>query len=128
MEKENYKYSEITEKIIQQAYYVYNKLGYGFLEKVYENAMIKKINDIGLKVEQQKPINVIFENKIIGEYFADIIVEEKVIVELKSIEMLNSIHEIQLVNYLKATNIEVGILINFGKKMEIKRKVNQCKS
>lgn len=128
MHDDNYQHAEITEKIIKQVYYIFNKLGYGFLEKVYENAMIKKLKDIGLKVEQQKPINVIFENEIIGKYFADIIVEEKIIIELKSIETFNSIHEIQLVNYLKATNMEVGLLINFGKKLEIKRKVNLRKS
>jgi GxxExxY protein len=124
----NYLYSEITDKIIREAYHVYNTLGYGFLEKVYENSMMKKLEDCGLKAEQQKPIKVIFENKIVGEYFADIIVENKIIIELKAIESLNPIHEIQLLNYLKATNIEVGLLINFGKKIEIRRKVNQRKS
>lgn len=124
----NYLYSEITDKIIREAYHVYNTLGYGFLEKVYENSMMKKLEDCGLKAEQQKPIKVIFENKIVGEYFADIIVENKIIIELKAIELLNPIHEIQLLNYLKATNIEVGLLINFGKKIEIRRKVNQRKS
>lgn len=124
----NYLYSEITDKIIREAYHVYNTLGYGFLEKVYENSMMKKLEDCGLKAEQQKPIKVIFENKIVGEYFADIIVENKIIIELKAIESLNPTHEIQLLNYLKATNIEVGLLINFGKKIEIRRKVNQRKS
>lgn len=119
----NYLHSELTEKIIGQAFNVYNVLGCGFLEKVYENALCKKLADAGLKAQQQYPVKVIFEEEIIGEYCADILVEDKVIVELKAVESLNSIFEVQLVNYLKATGIEVGRLINFGKKLDIKRKV-----
>lgn len=121
--EENYKYSDITEKIIKEAYYVYNNLGAGFLEKVYENALFKRLRDGNIKVEQQYPINVIFENEIIGQYFADLFVEEKVVVELKACETMNKIFEVQLLNYLKATNNEVGLLINFGPKIEIKRRV-----
>lgn len=121
--KENYKHSELTERIIKEAYYVYNKLGYGFLEKVYENAMFIRLKNTGFNVSQQYPVNVYFENELVGEYFADILIEEKVILELKAIEKLIAIHEVQLVNYLKATKIEVGLLINFGPKIEIKRKV-----
>ena len=121
--KENYKYSDLTEKVIKKAYYVYNKLGFGFLEKVYENALFFRLNNTGFNLKQQYPINVYFENELVGEYFADILIEEKVIIELKAIEKLGAIHEVQLVNYLKATGIEIGLLINFGPTIEIKRKV-----
>jgi GxxExxY protein len=119
----NYLHSELTEKIIGEAFKVYNTLGYGFLEKVYENALIKKLQDSGLNVKQQYPISVIFEGEPVGEYCADILVEDKVIVELKAVEQINPVYEVQLVNYLKATGIEVGLLINFGKKLEFKRRV-----
>jgi GxxExxY protein len=122
-EEDNYKHSELTEKIIKEAYFVFNELGYGFLEKVYENALYIRLNNQGLKTKQQYPINVFFENELVGEYCADLIVEDKVIVELKAIQELTKIHETQLVNYLKATEIEVGLLINFGPKLEFKRRV-----
>ena len=93
------------------------------MEKVYENALIKKLRDAGIKAEQQYPIKVIFENTVVGEYCADILIEDKVIVELKAVELINPVFEVQLVNYLKATGFEVGLLVNFGKKLEIKRKV-----
>lgn len=121
--KENYKYSDITDLIIKAYYKVYNKLGYGFLEKVYENAMIMELLNYNLACERQKPISVYYNGMIIGEYFADIVVNNVVIIELKAAESLCPEHECQLVNYLKATNIEVGLLLNFGKKPEIKRKV-----
>jgi GxxExxY protein len=120
---DNYKHSDITEKIIKAFYHVYNKLGYGFLEKVYENAMMMELEENNLFADKQKPISVKYNHKVIGEYFADIIVENKVIVELKATEHLCPEHEAQLVNYLKATDIEVGLLINFGKKPEFRRKV-----
>lgn len=119
----NYLHSELTEKIIGEAFKVYNILGQGFLEKVYENALIKKLRDAGIKADQQYPIKVIFEDITVGEYCADIFVEDKVIVELKAVELINPVFEVQLVNYLKATGVEVGLLINFGKKLEIKRRV-----
>ena len=120
----NYKYSDLTEKIIKEVYYVFNKLGSGFLEKVYEKALIHRLTIIELKVESQKPIHVKMDEILVGEYFADIIVEDKIIIELKAKNMLIKIDEVQLVNYLKATEIEVGLLINFGEKIEIRRKVN----
>ncbi len=123
MSTDNYKHSEITEKIIKAFYKVYNSLGYGFLEKVYENALFIELVDIGLSVEKQKRIKVYYESKEVGEYFADLIVEDCVIVELKAAESLCEEHEFQLINYLKATETEVGLLLNFGKKPEIKRKV-----
>lgn len=124
----NYIHSDITEKIIGEAYTVYNRLGSGFLEKVYENALSKRLRAIGFDVKQQHPVNVYFEGESMGQYFADILVNDKVIVELKACEALNKIFEVQLVNYLKGTGIEVGLLINFGPKLEIKRKVNSVKS
>lgn len=100
-------HSEITGEIIKAFYKVYNTLGYGFLEKVYENALALELKDSGLNVFQQSPIKVFYKDKEIGEYFADLIVENSVIVELKAIENLTEIHEAQLLNYLKATKIEV---------------------
>lgn len=119
----NYKHSELTEKIIGEAYFVYNTLGYGFLEKVYENALFIRLKNQGVEVKQQYPIRVYFEGELVGEYFADLLVEDKVIVELKAIQELIKIHETQLVNYLKATDIEVGLIINFGPKLEFRRRV-----
>ncbi len=120
---DNYKHSEITEKIIKAFYKVYNSLGYGFLEKVYENALFIELVAMGLLVEKQKQIKVYYDGKDVGEYFADLFVEGCVIVELKAAESLCEEHEFQLINYLKATEIEVGLLLNFGKKPEIRRKV-----
>jgi len=121
--KENFKHSDITDKIIKCFYKVYNTLGYGFLEKVYENAMFLELKNLGLFVEKQKRINVYYENQLVGEYYADLIVSESVIVELKAAEALCEEHEFQLINYLKATEIEVGLLLNFGKSPQFKRKV-----
>ena len=119
----NGKYVSLTEKIIKIFYRVYNKLGYGFLEKVYENAMTIEFKKEGVPVASQFPIKVFYDNEVIGEYFADILVDGKVIVELKASSNLSPENEAQLLNYLKATNIEVGLLLNFGPKAEIKRKV-----
>ena len=115
--------SDITDKIIKAFYTVYNTLGYGFLEKVYENALIIELNKLGCKVEAQKNIKVYYENKEIGNYYADLLVDNSVIVELKAAETLCKEHECQLINYLKATEYEIGLLLNFGKKAEFKRKV-----
>lgn len=120
---ENYKYSDITNLIIKAYYNVYNKLGYGFLEKVYENSMMIELKKLGLNCEKQVAIKVYYDDTTVGDYYADIIVNNVVIIELKAAESLCEEHEIQLVNYLKATIIEVGILLNFGKKAELKRKV-----
>lgn len=106
---------------------VYNQLGAGFLEKVYENAMLVELKKLDLKAVQQHPINVFYDDTIIGEYFADIVVEDKVIIELKAISGITVAHEIQLQNYLKATGMKVGLLINFGDKITIKRKVLQTR-
>ena len=116
-------HENITKKIIEAYYKVYNTLGYGFLEKVYENALKIELKRMDLKVEQQKNIKVFYEKFEVGDYFADIIVNDLVIVELKAAENLCEEHEAQLINYLKATNLEVGLLLNFGKRAEFKRKV-----
>lgn len=116
-------HQEITDQILQSFYKVYNKLGYGFLEKVYENALIIELNECGLKCEAQLPISVYYNNQRVGNYFADLIVEDLIIIELKAAESIDEAHEIQLINYLKATKIEVDLLLNFGKKPEIKRKL-----
>jgi len=117
------KHETLTEKIIKSFYRVYNKLGYGFLEKVYENALMIEFKKEGLSVVQQASINVIYENEAIGQYFADIIVEDKVVIEIKAKQNLILQDEAQLLNYLKATDKEVGLLVNFGPKSEISRKV-----
>ena len=120
---ERYLYSDITGQILKAFYNVYNTLGYGFLEKVYENAMLIELRKMGLKCSNQIPIKVFYENQIVGDYRADILVEEKVIVELKAIEALAPEHETILVNYLKGTEIEVGLLLNFGPKPQHKRRI-----
>lgn len=116
------KHSELTEKVIKVFYDVYNALGYGFLEKVYENALLLEFSRSGITATAQHPINVYYDNAVIGEYFADILIENKVIVEIKAVKALADEHEAQLLNYLKATDIEVGLLLNFGPKPEIRRK------
>ena len=120
---QDFKYKELTEKIINIFYKVYNRLGYGFLEKVYENAMILEFKKEGITAISQSPIRVLYEGEVIGEYYADILVENKVIVEIKASRSLVEENEAQLLNYLKATDIEIGLLLNFGAKPEIKRKV-----
>ena len=120
---EDIKYKELTDKIIKIFYRVYNKLGYGFLERIYENAMMIEFKRESIPAVSQSAIKVFYEDEIIGEYFADILVDDKVIVEIKAAKNLVVENEAQLLNYLKATNIEVGLLLNFGPKPEVKRKV-----
>jgi len=121
--KEQYLHKELTSKIINCFYTVYNTLGYGFLEKVYENSLMIELLNNGLQVEKQKPIKVYYDNQLVGEYFADLVVNDQIIIELKASESLCEEHEYQLINYLKATNFELGLLLNFGKKPEIRRKI-----
>lgn len=121
----NLLHEDLTSKIIKAYYSVYNKLGFGFAEKVYENAMLIELRKLGLNAKSQQPITVFYDEEIVGEYFADIIVEESVILELKATINLAIAHQIQLMNYLKATEIEVGLLMNFGEKPEMTRKVFQ---
>lgn len=117
------KHEELTGEILYAFYKVYNTLGYGFLEKVYENAMYLELRSMGLKVEKQCIAEVYYEGTLVGEYFSDLIVEDTVICELKANECLSKNNELQLINYLKATDKEVGLLLNFGKKPEFKRKI-----
>lgn len=111
----------ITDAILKVYYEVYNQLGYGFLEKVYQNAMYFELKSLGYKVEAQKQINVYFKKQLVGEYYSDLLVEDKVIVELKACELIMNVHVAQIMNYLKATPIEVGLLLNFGDEPEFKR-------
>ncbi|MCL6613018.1 MAG: GxxExxY protein [Firmicutes bacterium] len=113
---------ELTEAIIGCAFKVHNTLGPGFLEKVYENALAIELRNAGLLVEQQVPIKVYYDQYVVGEYFADLLVQGCIIVELKAIQSLTKEHEVQLVNYLVATKIEIGLLINFGSSVQVKRK------
>ena len=117
------KFTKLTERIIKIFYKVYNTLGYGFLEKIYEHAMMIELRKANVSAVSQDPIKVLYEDEIIGEYFADILVDRKVIVEIKATKNLIIDHEAQLLNYLKATDIEVGLLLNFGPKPEIRRRV-----
>lgn len=119
-------YEDITQKIIGCAYRVYNTMGFGFLESVYEKCLVIELKKAGLKVKTQVSIPVKYAGENVGDFAADMVVEEKIIVELKSVQRLIKAHEIQLVNYLVATGIPVGLLINFGEtRAEVKRKVRQ---
>ena len=116
-------HKNITDIILKSYYKVFNNLGYGFLEKVYENALFYELKKQGLVCEKQKTIKVYYDEIQVGEYYADIIVNECIIIELKAAESLAEEHEFQLINYLKATDIEVGLLLNFGKNPQFKRKI-----
>jgi GxxExxY protein len=120
---EDRQHSALTDAIICCFYNVYNKLGYGFLEKVYGNALAIEMKAQGISAVAQCPIAVRYEGQIVGEYFCDLMAEEKIIVEIKATKQLLPEHEAQLLNYLKATDIEVGLLLNFGPKPEVRRKV-----
>jgi len=121
-QEENFIHKELTYKVIGCAMKVHRELGYGFLEKVYENSLLVLLEKEGIKARQQYPISVYFENKVVSEYFADILVEDKVLIELKAIERTANTHTAQLLNYLKATKIRLGLLINFApRKLEYER-------
>ena len=116
-------HKDTTDKIIKGFYKVYNELGLGFLEKVYQNALFIELTVMGLYCEKQRQIKVYYKEQLVGEYFADIMVNDCVIIELKAAEVLAEEHEFQLINYLKATEIEAGLLLNFGKEPLFKRKL-----
>ena len=116
-------HQELTSNIISCFYKVYNTLGFGFLEKIYENALYLEMINSGILCKKQVPITVFYHGIAVGDYYADIIVEDKIILELKAAEALVEEHEFQLINYLKATRIEIGLLLNFGKEPQIKRKI-----
>lgn len=113
-------YKKVSSPILK-IFYVYNQLGYGFLEKVYQNAMYLELKAQGYKVEAQKQIKVYYKSQIVGEYFADLVIEDNIIVELKACECLINSHITQLLNYLRCTTIEVGLVLNFGEDPEFKR-------
>jgi len=119
---EKYKYKELTDKIIKAFYCVYNELGFGFLENVYQNSLYFELLNRGLRVDQQKNIDVYYQTQLVGKYKADLLVDDLVILELKAVDYLTNEHELQLINYLKATDKEIGLLLNFGIKPEIRRK------
>ncbi len=116
-------HKDITDVALKAFYQVYNELGFGFLERVYQNAIYFELKANGLHCETEKPIKVYYKKMLVGEFRADIILEDKVILELKATPSLVYENELQLINYLKATEIEVGLLLNFGQKPEFKRKV-----
>ena len=116
-------HKEITDRIIKTFYDVYNELGHGFLEKVYQNSLYIELKKRGFNVEAQKKLPVYYQGIIVGEYYADLIIDDLIILELKACDCLVEAFEFQLLNYLRATDCEVGLLLNFGKKPEFKRKV-----
>ena len=120
-EVSEYKYKEITKEIIDAAHTVHNELGYGFLEKVYRNALVIELKKRDFLVEPEKSMNVKYDNQLVGEYFADIVVDNKVIVEVKATDKHNTVFEAQLLNYLKAAGLQVGLIVNFGASVHVKR-------
>ena len=128
MQNENYRHSELTDKIISAFYTVYNKLGCGFLENVYENALLIELRKIGLDAQRQVAMTVYYDEFEVGKYFADILVSDLIILELKAVEHILPIHEAQLQNYLQAVRLDVGLLLNFGVKPTVKRRTRRVKS
>ena len=123
------KHEELTHKIIGCAYTVFNKLGFGFLESVYKKAMIIELTKYNLKVENEKSLKVYYDNEVAGDFYIDLYIEDKVIVELKSVETLAKQHEVQLVNYLNGLKKDIGLLINFGPSgVDVKRKYRGVKN
>jgi GxxExxY protein len=119
----SYKHSELTRTIINAFYQVYNTLGYGFLEKVYENALAHELSKRGHTVTPKMAIEVYYDGLVVGEYYADLVVDNSVILKLKAVDNISEQHEAQLLNYLKATKIDVGLILNFGPKPQVSRKV-----
>jgi len=123
LSKKEMKYEELTHKIIACAYEVYNTLGFGFLESVYHKALLIELTKAGLRAESEKPLKVYYDIEVVGDFSADLLVEDEIILELKSVENLAKAHEVQLVNYLTALQKDVGLLINFGPQgVQVKRK------
>jgi len=117
------KHKELSKKIIAAAFAVHKELGYGFVEKVYKNALAIELQENGIKCAIEVPLKVFYHEKTVGDYYADMVVEDKIIVEVKAVSDLEPIHEVQLVNYLKATGLNVGLLINFGQSVKVKRRI-----
>ncbi len=118
----NYLFEELTQEIIRCCYNVYDELGSGFLESVYENALALELESVGLKVEQQKGLDIFYKGNVVGNFRTDLVVEDKVIIELKAVSNILKVHEVQLVNYLKGSRIKVGLIVNFGEELKFKRK------
>jgi len=118
---------DLTQVIIGCAYKVHNALGPGFLERIYENALRIELEKAGIRVRQQQPIKVCYEGQVVGDYFADLCIEENLIIEIKAVQVLVKEHEAQLVNYLTATGVNNGLLINFGPSVQVKRKFREYK-
>lgn len=116
-------YKDLTEKIIRCFYNVYDELGSGFLESVYEKSLLIELKENNIKASNQHQINVYYKNKLVGEFKSDIIIDNKILIEIKAINKILPEHEAQLINYLKATKLKVGLLVNFGKKLEFIRRV-----
>jgi GxxExxY protein len=123
---ETMKHKDLTGKIISCAYKVHTVLGFGFLENVYQNALVHELQKAGLEVQKEQPIQVLYDGRVVGDFAADIVVAGSIIVELKSTQTLHPAHQAQVSNYLKATGVEVGLLINFGQEFDIKRIVNSA--
>jgi GxxExxY protein len=117
------KHGELSQKIIGAAHNVHKELGQGFLEKVYKNALAIELREAGINCDQEVPMSVLYRGLVVGDYVADMVVDGKIIVEVKAVAELSSVHEVQLVNYLKATGLQVGLLINFGRSVQVKRRV-----
>ncbi len=117
------KHKELSDKIIAAAYAVHKELGQGFVEKIYKSALEIELRENSIKCNSEVPLNVSYHGQIIGDYFADIVVDDKIIVEVKAVSDLMPAHEVQLVNYLKATGLHLGLLINFGQSVKVKRRV-----
>ncbi len=117
------KHRELSKRIIAAAYAVHKELGYGFVEKVYKNALAIELQEDNIKCAVEVPLKVLYHGKTVGDYFADIIVEDRMIVEAKAVSKLEPVHEVQLVNYLKATGLQIGLLINFGQSVTVTRRV-----
>ena len=123
-ETKNIVYKDLSYKIIELALKVHNELGCGFLEKVYENALMILLDREGIPAKQQAPVDVCFQNKVVGQYFADILVDNELILELKTVDTIANIHKAQVLNYLRATGIKLGLVLNFAKpRLEDKRLV-----
>ncbi|MFV8268896.1 GxxExxY protein [Flavobacterium sp. GT2N3] len=119
----NFLHKSLSDSILKVYYEVYNELGFGFLEKVYQNAMYFELKSQGHKVEAQKQIKVYYKSQLVGDYFADLLIEDSIILELKACGCLMDEHKAQLLNYLKATEVEIGLLLNFGTTPEFKRSI-----
>ncbi len=115
------KHREITEKIFRGFYTVYNNFGTGFLESVYENSLLIKLQNSGLKAHSQMPLSVYYREQVVGEFKADILVNDAVLLELKAVKRIEEVHKAQLINYLKVTGLEIGLILNFGNKPDFKR-------